>query len=124
MYARTHSRSRTRLPTQVCGDAKYTDDVPMPLNTLHAALVTSSRAHAKLLAVDAAPALEIPGVYGFYGADDVPAGNDIGPAFRDELVFAVDEVTCVGHVIGIVLADTRDLAKAGAAAVQVHAPWS
>jgi hypothetical protein len=36
---------------QVSGQAQYTDDVPLPPNTLHAAFVTSSRPHAKLLKV-------------------------------------------------------------------------
>jgi xanthine dehydrogenase molybdopterin-binding subunit B len=52
-------------------------------------------------------------------ADDTRNG-DIGLRSRSELVFTVDKVTCVGHVIGIVVAETRDLAKAGAAAVQVR----
>jgi hypothetical protein len=36
---------------QVSGQAQYTDDVPLPPNTLHAAFVTSSKPHAKLLKV-------------------------------------------------------------------------
>lgn len=40
------------------GEALYTDDVPLPPGTLHAALVMSSRPHAKLLSVDAAAALQ------------------------------------------------------------------
>jgi hypothetical protein len=39
------------LLLQVSGQAQYTDDVPLPPNTLHAAFVTSSKPHAKLLKV-------------------------------------------------------------------------
>jgi xanthine dehydrogenase molybdopterin-binding subunit B len=39
------------LALQVSGQAQYTDDVPLPPNTLHAAFVTSSKPHAKLLKV-------------------------------------------------------------------------
>jgi hypothetical protein len=42
----------------VTGEALYTDDVPLPPGTLHAALVTSARPHAKLLSVDASAALQ------------------------------------------------------------------
>ncbi len=41
---------------QVCGEAVYVDDMKMH-NMLHAALVYSSRPHAKLLSVDASAAI-------------------------------------------------------------------
>jgi xanthine dehydrogenase molybdopterin-binding subunit B len=46
---------------QVSGEAQYTDDVALPPNALHAAFVTSSKPHAKLLGVDASAALAMPG---------------------------------------------------------------
>ena len=44
---------------QVTGEAQYTDDVPLPPNVLHAALVTSTRPHAKILSVDASAAEQV-----------------------------------------------------------------
>jgi len=41
---------------QVCGEAVYVDDMKMH-NMLHAALVYSSRPHAKILSVDATAAI-------------------------------------------------------------------
>jgi xanthine dehydrogenase molybdopterin-binding subunit B len=38
------------------------------------------------------------GVVGYFGADDVPGDNMIGPIMHDEEVFATKEVTCVGQV--------------------------
>lgn len=46
---------------QVSGEAQYTDDVALPPNTLHAAFVTSTKPHAKLLGVDASAALAMLG---------------------------------------------------------------
>lgn len=43
------------------GEAQYTDDVSLPPNTLHAAFVTSTKPHAKLLGVDASAAVAMPG---------------------------------------------------------------
>jgi xanthine dehydrogenase/oxidase len=37
---------------------------------------------------------------GYFGADDVPGDNMIGPIMHDEEVFATNEVTCVGQVRG------------------------
>ena len=50
--------------------------------------------------MDAAAALAMEGVVGYYGAGDVPGDNIIGPVKHDEEVFATKEVTCVGQVRG------------------------
>ena len=44
---------------QVSGAAAYVDDMPSPLGLLHAVLVLSSKAHARILKVDTAPALAL-----------------------------------------------------------------
>ena len=60
------------------------------VDELYAALVLSTKAHARLVAVDPSEALEFPGVIDFVGHRDVPAHN----AYRtfspeaDEMVFA------------------------------------
>ena len=108
----TNRRRRTRR------EAEYCDDVPKPAGTLHAALVLSTVAHADVIAVDSAAALAMPGVRGYFDHRDVPV-NDIGPAVIDEEVFASRRVTCVGHQIGIVVADTREQALDAARAVKV-----
>jgi len=47
---------------QTCGEAQYTDDIPVQKNELYGCLVLSSKAHAKIVSVDYSPALELPGV--------------------------------------------------------------
>ncbi len=79
----------------------------------------SDRPHAKILSVDATAASSIPGFAGYFGAKDLPGGNDIGAILHDEEVFATEIVTCVGQVIGIVVADTEAHAKAAANVVKV-----
>lgn len=86
------------------GQAQYTDDVPLASNALHAAFVTSTRPHARLVRVDPSAATALPGVAGYFGADDVPGDNWIGPVKHDEEVFATKEVTCVGQVTGTISA--------------------
>jgi len=61
------------------------------------------------------------GVAGFWGAQDVPGDPCIGPVFPDEACFAGAEVTAVGQVIGVLAADTHELARRAAAAVKVRA---
>ena len=43
---------------QVCGEAKYTDDINPTADTLHAALVLSTRPHARIASVDVSKALK------------------------------------------------------------------
>ena len=54
-------------------------------------LVTSSKAHAKILSIDPSQALLCPGVKGFLSADDIPGSNVMGIG-GDEQVFASDKV--------------------------------
>lgn len=72
--------------------------MPLPANALHAALVTSSKPHARLLGVDASAALALPGVAGYFDHRSVPGDNRIGAVVHDEEVFATETVTCVGQV--------------------------
>ncbi|KAG1664510.1 hypothetical protein FOA52_007774 [Chlamydomonas sp. UWO 241] len=71
---------------QVTGEATYVDDIKHTADLLHAAIVASSRPHAKLIKVDASAARAMPGVAGVYGAADVPGSNVIGPVWPDEEV--------------------------------------
>eukprot|EP00850_Spirogloea_muscicola_P006424 SM000030S11433 [mRNA] locus=s30:612063:618646:- [translate_table: standard] len=105
---------------QVSGEAEYADDLPLPAGGLHAALVLSSKPHARLLSVDASAAEAVPGFAGYYDASHVPGGNDIGPVVHDEEVFATSKVTCVGQVIGVVVAETLEAAKMAARHVRVE----
>lgn len=93
------------------GEARYTDDIPPPPGMLHGALVMSTRPYARLLKVDPAPALALPGVVRFVGHKDVPGGNKIGAVVKDEECFATEEVHHVGAVVGIVVAETEAAAQ-------------
>jgi xanthine dehydrogenase molybdopterin-binding subunit B len=107
---------------QVCGEAKYIDDLDVPPNTLHAALVTSPVPCAAHFSLDSTAATALPGVWGFFSAADVPGANETGAVFQDELVFAHKELSCVGQVVGIVVADSQPLALRAARLVKVPGP--
>ncbi|XP_046887432.1 xanthine dehydrogenase/oxidase [Hypomesus transpacificus] len=104
---------------QTTGEAVYCDDIPLYENELYLALVTSTKAHARILAVDVSEAEGMPGVVSCVLAKDVPGSNQTGPAVCDETVLAEDTVTCVGHIIGAVVADTQVHAQRAAKAVKV-----
>ncbi|KAB0396072.1 hypothetical protein E2I00_020115 [Balaenoptera physalus] len=103
---------------QASGEAVYCDDIPRYENELFLRLVISTRAHAKIKSIDISEAQKVPGFVCFLSADDIPGSNETG-LFNDETVFAKDEVTCVGHVIGAVVADTPEHAQRAAHGVKV-----
>lgn len=105
---------------QATGEAVYIDDMPRFENELYLALVMSSKAHAKILGIDATEALETEGVVDFICAKDIPRErNSVGGIIHDETVFAIDEVTCVGHVVGAIIAVDQPTAQRAAKAVKI-----
>uniref|UniRef100_A0A8B9TVG0 Xanthine dehydrogenase n=1 Tax=Anas platyrhynchos TaxID=8839 RepID=A0A8B9TVG0_ANAPL len=95
---------------QACGEAVYCDDIPHFENELYLTLVTSTKAHAKIISIDASEAQSVPGFVCFllyiYTVND--GGSKSGL-----------QVTCVGHIIGAVLADTQEHSRRAAKAVKI-----
>ena len=107
---------------QVTGEAQYTDDIPAQRNELYGCLVLSTKAHAKIVSVDATTALDIPGVHDFVNHRHLPSpeANWWGAPKVDEVFFAVDEVTTAGQPIGMILATSPKTAEEASRAVKVE----
>ncbi|RZC77500.1 hypothetical protein C5167_001722 [Papaver somniferum] len=105
---------------QVTGDAEYVDDTATPPECLHAALILSRKPHARIVSIDDSEAKSSPGFAGLFLAKYLPGDNTIGPVVHDEELFASEFVTCVGQLIGVVVADTHDNAKLAARKVHVE----
>ena len=104
----------------VTGRARFIDDLPEPPGLLHAALVTSPHAHARIVAIDAGAALALPGVATVISAADIPGVNDIAPILADEPVLAVGTADYAGQAIAAVAADSLALARAAVQRVVVR----
>ncbi|MBO1436854.1 xanthine dehydrogenase molybdopterin binding subunit [Meiothermus sp. CFH 77666] len=102
----------------VTGRALYTDDLlPRYPQALHAWPVQAPHAHARIVRLDTAPALAVPGVVRVLTASDVPGLNDSGLK-GDEPIFP-SEVMFYGQAVCWVLAETEEAARLGAAQVMV-----
>ena len=119
---------RREDPRLVTGKATYTDDVKLA-GTLHAVIVRSPHAHARITRVDIAAARRIPGVVAvFTGAD---LAGKVGPLPCAWLIpnsdlktpshpaIAVDWVRYVGDAVAVVVAEDRYAARDGAEQVRV-----
>ncbi|XP_076238841.1 xanthine dehydrogenase rosy isoform X2 [Calliopsis andreniformis] len=106
---------------QATGEAIYCDDIPQFCEELYLTPVLSTRAHAKILKIDATKALSLEGVVAFYSAKDVPAENlRYGPIFHDDELFASEKVCSHGQVIGAIVAVNQSISQKAARMVQVE----
>jgi xanthine dehydrogenase YagR molybdenum-binding subunit len=87
------------------GEAVYTSDLKLP-GMLHAAVLRSPYAHARVTRIDLEPALALPGVHAAIGPGDIP---QLG-----------EECGYQGAAVAAVCADTYAQARAAIAAIDVH----
>uniref|UniRef100_A0A8D3BQ73 Aldehyde oxidase 5 n=1 Tax=Scophthalmus maximus TaxID=52904 RepID=A0A8D3BQ73_SCOMX len=104
---------------QATGEAKYYDDLPPVKGELFIFMVTSTRAHAKIINIDPSEALKMPGVVTCISAGDVPGANRRLFMNYTEELFATEEVICVGQIICAVVAESREQARRAAETVQI-----
>uniref|UniRef100_A0A9J7X092 Aldehyde oxidase 5 n=1 Tax=Cyprinus carpio carpio TaxID=630221 RepID=A0A9J7X092_CYPCA len=98
---------------QATGEAVYYDDIPSVKGELFVSMVTSTRAHAKIISIDASMALAMSGVVTFISAKDVPGQNRRLWFNNPEELFAEEEI------IGAIVAETREQAKRASEQVDI-----
>jgi CO/xanthine dehydrogenase Mo-binding subunit len=104
---------------KVTGRARYVTDLELP-GMLHARLVRSPYAHARIVRVDTRAAAAVPSVRGVAAAGDLTGCVPyFGPAFRDRPMLAVDVVRYEGEPVVAVVADDEAAAQEAAALVDV-----
>ena len=101
------------------GKGRYVDDVGA--GALHAAVLRSPHAHARILAIDVDAVLDVEGVHAVWTYDDLTgAMADPLPLLiphpalthgRTQYALAKDEVNYVGEAIAFVVADDRYIAE-------------
>ena len=102
----------------VKGVARFVDDVHVP-GLLHAAVLRSPHAHARLVSIDTKRARDLPGVHAVLTAADVPATAIIpnrvpAPKGTDRYLqpaIARDVVRFVGEPVALVVADDPYIAR-------------
>jgi aerobic carbon-monoxide dehydrogenase large subunit len=118
---------RREDPALLTGRGRYVDDVT-PSGTLHAFVVRSPVAHARIRSVDASAAREAPGVAGVFTAADLagvgplpgPEGLPPGSHVPEYPTLAADKVLWAGQPVALVVADTPALAADAAELVSVE----
>ncbi len=119
---------RPNIAKLVQGHGSYTDDVQLP-RLAHAAFLRSPYAHARILRIDTAPALAVPGVLRVFTGVDIAKVCDPWVATLDHLKgmksapqhpLPLDRATWQGEPVVAVVADSRAAAEDGVAALGVE----
>jgi 4-hydroxybenzoyl-CoA reductase subunit alpha len=100
------------------GVARYADDLKLP-GMLHGRIKRSPHAHARIAAIDLAPALALPGVHAAITGADLPTPYGVIPWTPDENALAVTKVCHVGDAVAAVAAIDEDTANAACDAIRV-----
>ncbi|WIV12405.1 xanthine dehydrogenase family protein molybdopterin-binding subunit [Proteiniborus sp. MB09-C3] len=102
---------------KVNGSAKYNVDEVVK-NVLHAKMLTSIYAHAKIISIDTSKALREPGV------KSIITGNDFdilfGTIINDRPPIAKDKVRYYGEPVAVVVADSEQTAQHAASMIEIE----
>ena len=100
------------------GTARFTDDIVLP-RMLHAKILRSPHAHARIRSIDTTRAEMLAGVHAVVVGADMPARYGIIPWTQDEQALAVDKVRYVGDAVAAVAAISEDVALAACRLIEV-----
>ncbi|MBP7737681.1 MAG: molybdopterin-dependent oxidoreductase [Spirochaetes bacterium] len=113
------SHPRPWSMNKACGAVRYTDDILIP-GALEVAVTRSPHHNAKIISIDYSTAEKMPGVVGVMTAADIKGTNSSAMIVPDEPVLCADLAPVMGAPIAAVIAETREQARAAAAAVKVE----
>lgn len=115
-----HDLPRRDAGQKVSGRAIYGADVALP-GMLHAKLLRSPKAHARVVSIDATAARAMPGVRAVLTRDDIPPGvvPYYGYFIKDQPMVALDTVRFIGDIVCAVAADSEAAAVAALQAIRV-----
>ena len=92
---------------KVTGAAVYSSDL-FRAGMLYGRILFSDRPRARLVKIDASRALSLPGVAAVITGADAPEVR-FGVYLRDRLIFAKDEVRCIGEPVAAIAASSQAL---------------
>ncbi|KAL0109816.1 hypothetical protein PUN28_013467 [Cardiocondyla obscurior] len=103
---------------QTSGEAQYCNDLPPYPREVFCAFVLTEISNGNIDSIDASKALDLKGVIAFYTAKDIPGTNlciskaaKLQKLISDDLIFADKSVLYAGQPVGVIAAETQNLAN-------------
>jgi CO/xanthine dehydrogenase Mo-binding subunit len=109
---------RADASPKVKGEFAYSSDLNAP-GMLWGHTLRSPHAHARVLEIDIAEAVAMPGIHAVLTHADVPGEKTYGLEFRDQPVLAIDRVRYFGEPVALVAADHPEQARRAAEKIRV-----
>ena len=114
---------RIESEEKVTGRLQYLEDLKLS-GVLHAKILRSPVAHARIVSIDAQAAAKLPGVVAILTREDIvdsPAyDSHYGPVYKDQTIVAVDKVRYVGDPVAAVAASRLDIAEEAMDLIEVE----
>ena len=110
--------ARPDAPPKVRGAFAFSSDLEAA-GMLWGHTVRSPHAHARILEIDIARAVTMPGVHAVLTHADVPGAKTYGLEFRDQPVLAFERVRYYGEPVALVAAEHPEQARRAAEAIAV-----
>lgn len=111
---------------QTSGEAQYCNDLPPYPGEVFCAFVSTEIGNGKIESIDASKALALKGVVAFFSAKDVPGknafvsgSNKLMMINEDEILFVEKDVLYAGQPVGVIVAETHNLANEAAKLVKI-----
>lgn len=116
---------------QASGKSSYINDTPSMAHELYAAFVIATKPRTVIKEVDVTEVLNIPGVVQFISAGNIPGSNSFMPyagtskhylpyGEEEEEIFCTGKVLFHGQPVGLILAETLELANRAAKLVRIE----
>lgn len=111
---------RTDAVPKTTGAATYTVDVSFP-GMLHAKVLRSPHAHARVVSIDVSAAESMPGVHAVLTRDKLDGLSPVyGYFIKDQPIVAIDKVRFIGDAVAAVAAETEQQAVAALETIRVE----
>ena len=114
-----HAQTKIDAMGKVTGETKYADDLVLP-RMIYGKLLRSVYPHARIIGIDAARALALPGVFAVVTGKDLPIKYGIMPSTQDEEALCVDHVRFVGDPVAAVAAIDEETAERALELIEVE----
>jgi aerobic carbon-monoxide dehydrogenase large subunit len=118
---------RREDPRLMIGQGRFLDDIVLR-GMVHAAILRSPHAHARIRSIDTSAARSMPGVVDIFTGEDIdlpamplawPAGRGTANNANTPLVIARDEIHWTGESIAVVVAETAAQARDAAEQIEI-----
>ncbi|XP_059486225.1 uncharacterized protein LOC132202920 isoform X2 [Neocloeon triangulifer] len=124
LYPLNEAVPKIEAIAQCSGEAEYVNDIPTIPGELHAAFVLTTISTGTISNIDATEALALPGVTTFLKHTDLEKYNTFTPKdfgyVEEEEILCSGTIKYAGQAVGLVVAETRDIALKAADLVKVE----